>query len=525
MLNTSFKKPYLLLILDGWGYNPAPEFNAIAQAHTPHWDKLWQQAPHGLIEASGEAVGLPDQQMGNSEVGHMHLGAGRVIYQDLTRIHHAIRTGEFQRNKQLIQLLQQSAQTADTVHVIGLLSPGGVHAHESHFLAFLQMAAQAGVQHKICVHAFLDGRDTPPQSAENSLQLIHDFLEQHQLGCIASVCGRFFAMDRDQRWDRVGAAYQLLTTASTEFYFADPFDALHAAYARGENDEFVQPSWVQHPDAKTIQANDSVLFMNFRADRARELTQAFVDPNFSGFPRKQLPLRFVTLTEYAENLPVQVAFPSEQIDCTLGELLSQYHKTQLRIAETEKYAHVTYFFNGGRDQPFEGETRILIDSPREVKTYDLKPEMSAYEVTEKLIEAINSGKFDVLICNFANADMVGHTGNMAAAIQAVEVLDSCLGKIVAALAQQRGEGLITADHGNIEVMENPDTHKSHTAHTSLPVPVVYLGSRQMVFNHHLPIPSLCDIAPTLLWLMSIPQAAKMSGRVLFDEINHAENHS
>ncbi len=521
------KKPFLLLILDGWGYREARESNAIAQAHTPTWDHLWQSAPHALIAASGEAVGLPDQQMGNSEVGHMHLGAGRVIYQDLTLIHHAIKTGEFAKN----QLLQQLIQAPQKLHLLGLLSPGGVHSHESHFLAFLQIAKDAGVRHKICVHAFLDGRDTPPQSAESSLRLLHDFLKEHQLGCIASICGRFYAMDRDQRWDRVAAAYALLTAKKTQFTFTDPFAALQAAYARGENDEFVQPTWIDHPDAAAIQANDSALFMNFRADRARELTQAFVADHFTGFIRQRLPLEFATLTEYAKNLAVPVVFAPQRISNTLGECLAQHHKTQLRIAETEKYAHVTYFFNGGADAALPGETRILIDSPREVRTYDLKPEMSAYEVTDHLIAALNSGDYDVLICNFANADMVGHTGNMPAAIKAVEVIDACLQKIIAALKQNNGEGLITADHGNIEMLINPDTHQTHTAHTSLPVPVVYLGQRAVSFkpnkktaniqhgndnpvDNNLIVGSLCDIGPTLLWLMNIPIAQEMTGKVL-----------
>jgi 2,3-bisphosphoglycerate-independent phosphoglycerate mutase len=513
------KKPYLLLILDGWGYREAIEANAIAQAHTPTWDRLWHTAPHALIDASGEAVGLPDQQMGNSEVGHMHLGAGRTIYQDLTLIHHAIKTGEFAKHPLLQQLLQQLLGTPQKLHLIGLLSPGGVHSHDSHFMAFLDMAKDAGVHHKICVHAFLDGRDTPPQSAEASLRNLHDFLQKHQLGCIASICGRFYAMDRDQRWDRVALAYALLTAKQTSYVFENPLSALQAAYARGENDEFVQPTWINHPDANVVQAHDSVLFMNFRADRARELTQAFVSDDFSGFARQRLPLQFATLTEYAENLAVQVVFAPQQIHNTLGECLAQHCKTQLRIAETEKYAHVTYFFNGGADTAFPGETRILIDSPREVRTYDLKPEMSAYEVTEKLINAIHSGEYDALICNFANADMVGHTGNMTAAIKAVEVLDECLQKIITALQAVNGEGLITADHGNIEMLVNPHTHQTHTAHTALPVPVVYLGQRAVRFNlsdtnPNTVVGSLRDIAPTLLWLMDLPIAKEMTGQVL-----------
>ena len=511
------KKPHLLLILDGWGYREATEANAIAQAHTPTWDRLWQTAPHALIDASGEAVGLPDQQMGNSEVGHMHLGAGRTIYQDLTLIHHAIKTGDFAKHS----LLQQLIHAPQKLHILGLLSPGGVHSHDSHFMAFLQMAKDADVKHKICVHAFLDGRDTPPQSAEASLRTLHDFLQQHQLGCIASICGRFYAMDRDQRWDRVAQAYALLTAKQTAFSFDDPFAALQAAYARGETDEFVKPTWINHPDARVMQAHDSALFMNFRADRARELTQAFVSDDFSGFARQRLPLQFATLTEYAENLAVQVVFAPQRIHNTLGECLAQQHKTQLRIAETEKYAHVTYFFNGGADNPFPGETRILIDSPRDVRTYDLKPEMSAYEVTDKLIAAIQSGEYDALICNFANADMVGHTGNMPAAIKAVEVLDECLQKIITALQAANGEGLITADHGNIEMLVNPHTHQTHTAHTALPVPLVYLGQRALQFKTapqtteaNAVIGSLSDIAPTLLWLMNQPIAKEMTGQVL-----------
>lgn len=516
----TIKKPHLLLILDGWGYRETTEANAIAQAHTPTWDHLWQTAPHGLIDASGEAVGLPDQQMGNSEVGHMHLGAGRVIRQDLTLIHHAIKTGEFANHA----LLQQLIHTPQKLHILGLLSPGGVHSHDSHFMALLHMAKAAGVHHKICVHAFLDGRDTPPQSAEASLRTLHDFLQQHQLGCIASICGRFYAMDRDQRWNRVAQAYDLLTAKKTGFIFPDAFSALQAAYARKETDEFVQPSWINHADASVIQAHDSVLFMNFRADRARELTQAFVSDNFEGFTRQYLPLQFATLTEYADSLAAQVVFPAQRVHNTLGECLAQQHKTQLRIAETEKYAHVTYFFNGGADMAFPGETRILIDSPRDVRTYDLKPEMSAYEITEKLVSAIHSGEYDALICNFANADMVGHTGNMTAAIKAVEVLDECLQKIIAALQAANGEGLITADHGNVEMLINPQTHETHTAHTALPVPVVYVGQHALRFNHaaevhqNAVIGSLCDIAPTFMWLMNLAIPKEMTGRILLEPL-------
>jgi 2,3-bisphosphoglycerate-independent phosphoglycerate mutase len=515
MISSDPKRTSLLLILDGWGYREETDSNAIAAANTPTWDALWQACPHTLISTSGMDVGLPEGQMGNSEVGHMNLGAGRVVYQSLTMIDKEIADGGFFENKQLTAVTRQVATSDKALHLFGLLSPGGIHSHELHIVAMIHLAQQQGVK-KIYLHAFLDGRDMPPRSALPSLQLADSTLRQAGVGRVVSVIGRYFAMDRDKRWDRMQTAYDLITLGEAPFQAATVEEALNNAYARGEDDEFVKATRVAAPgdEAVTLNDGDSVVFMNFRADRARQLTNAFVNPAFDGFLRKSAPAlhSFVTLTEYSADLNafVKVAYGPQTLNNGLGEYLASLNRTQLRIAETEKYAHVTFFFSGGREEEFPGEDRILIQSPA-VATYDLKPEMSAFEVTDKLEAAIRSGKYDAIICNYANGDMVGHTGNFDAAVKAVEALDVCLGRLVKAIRETNGQCLITADHGNVEQMIDPSTGQALTSHTSGPVPLVYVGGGSWHFTS---AGSLSDIAPTLLTLMGIDAPADMTGRVL-----------
>jgi 2,3-bisphosphoglycerate-independent phosphoglycerate mutase len=507
------KKTALLLILDGWGHREETESNAISAADSPNWDSLWQTRPHTLIDTSGMSVGLPAGQMGNSEVGHMNLGAGRVVYQSLTRIDKDIDDKKFYTNRVLVDAVHKTAENETALHIFGLLSPGGIHSHEDQINAMIELATLRGAP-QIFVHAFLDGRDTPPRSAMASLKTTDKILRDSGKGYIASVCGRFYAMDRDNRWDRVEPAYNLLTSGQSEFKFASAEEALAAAYARDEDDEFVQASAIVDASNNPTAINDGdvIVFMNFRSDRARELTRAFLDDGFDGFNRSNRPMLgdFITLTEYAADIEATVAYPPATLENVLGEYLANQNKTQLRIAETEKYAHVTFFFNGGREEPFTNEDRILIPSPH-VKTYDLKPEMSAFEVTEKLVDAIRSGKYDAIICNYANGDMVGHTGNFAASVKAVEAVDKCLKDIVAAILETDGELLITADHGNVEQMLDPLTNQPLTSHTNGPVPLVYVGNSGFSFIQE---GSLCDIAPTLLTLLGLPVPAEMTGKVL-----------
>lgn len=509
----SAKKTALLLILDGWGYREESEHNAIAAAQTPVWDTLWRECPHTLITTSGTAVGLPSGQMGNSEVGHMNLGAGRVVYQNLTRIDKDIADGTFYHNQTLVDAVDTAIRADKAVHILGLLSPGGIHSHEDQILAMIDLASQRGAT-RIYVHAFLDGRDTPPRSALESLQKTEAKLQEMACGHIVSIIGRYFAMDRDNRWDRVEAAYDLLTGGAPAFNAATVEEGLNAAYARGEGDEFVKATVIAphgHSPVR-IEDGDSVIYMNFRSDRARQLTRAFTDPTFSSFTRKNKPAvgAFVCLTEYAADIDAPCAYPPQPMDNVLGEYLERLNKTQLRIAETEKYAHVTFFFSGGREKPFVGETRELIPSPQ-VATYDLKPEMSAVEVTDKLVDAIHSGAYDVIICNYANGDMVGHTGNFGAAMKAVETLDICLGRIVAAIRESDSHCLITADHGNVEQMVDDHSGQPLTSHTSGPVPLVYVGNQNWIFRAS---GSLCDIAPTMLTLMDTPVPPEMTGTPL-----------
>ena len=496
-------RPFALIILDGWGYRETPHANAIAQAKKPYWDTLWQRYPHTLISGSGRCVGLPDGQMGNSEVGHLTMGAGRLVRQDLTRIDLAIQNGEFFSNSILTKAIDRAIQSKKAVHILGLVSAGGVHSHENHIIALLDLAKKRGAT-DVYVHAFLDGRDTPPQSAASSLATV----SQH--GKIATLVGRYYAMDRDKRWERVQKAYDLLTAQKADYTAPDAMTGLEMAYARGENDEFVKPTSIL---PITIADGDTVIFMNFRADRARELTQAFIKDSFDGFKRTRWPhVQFITLTEYDATFKVPIVFPPVYLKNSLGDYLSDLGLHQLRIAETEKYAHVTFFFNGGIEEAYPNEDRILIPSPK-VATYDLQPEMSAWKITEQLVANIKNEKYDVIICNFANPDMVGHTGNLAATIKAIETIDGCLAKIIPALQSVGGEALITADHGNAEMMFDEYTKQPHTAHTIEKVPLLYIGRPATVTKSD---GTLSDIAPTILYLLQIAKPNEMTGRSLFE---------
>jgi 2,3-bisphosphoglycerate-independent phosphoglycerate mutase len=504
------RKTTVLIILDGWGHREDSRDNAIALGRTPVWDRLWQQAPHTLISGSGLDVGLPAGQMGNSEVGHMSLGSGRVVYQNITLIDQAIADGSFDRNPAYCTAIDRTIAAGGAVHIFGLLSAGGVHSHEQQIFAAVRLAAKRGAQH-VYLHAFLDGRDTPPRSAGPSLEQADALFAQLGCGRVASITGRYYAMDRDNNWDRVERAYQLLTEG-TGHSAASALAGLQAAYARGENDEFVLPTAIRTADqAPALVADgDCILFMNFRSDRARELTRAFIEPGFSRFARRVVPrlADFVMTTEYAADIHTSCAFKAQNLDNVLGGYLAQQGRTQLRIAETEKYAHVTFFFSGGREEPFAGEDRVLVKSPP-VATYDLQPEMSAPELTDKLVAAIHSGKYDLIVCNYANGDMVGHTGILAAAIKAVETLDECLGRVEQAVLEVGAEALVTADHGNCEQMLDYESGQQHTQHTTDLVPLVYIGRRRLQLD-----PAggkLADIAPTLLAMMGLPQPPEMSG--------------
>lgn len=430
------KTPLALLILDGWGHREETDSNAIANANTPVLDALVQQYPNTFISGSGLDVGLPDGQMGNSEVGHVNLGAGRVVYQDFTRISKAIADGDFASNPVLVAGLDKAINAGKAVHIMGLLSPGGVHSHVDHILAMIRLAAERGAE-RIYLHAFLDGRDTPPRSAQGSIEQVDALFSELGKGQLASLVGRYYAMDRDNRWDRVQAAYDMLTLGEGEYSADSGLAGLQAAYARDENDEFVKSTWLT--GAQAISDGDALFFMNFRADRAREISRAFVDAEFTGFTRTAHPqlAEYVMLTQYADDIPAPAAYPPEALHNVMGEWLAKQGKTQLRISETEKYAHVTFFYSGGREQEFDGEKRVLIPSPK-VATYDLQPEMSSTELTDQLVAAIESGEYDAIICNYPNGDMVGHTGVYDAAVQAVEAVDACIGRVVAALQKVGG---------------------------------------------------------------------------------------
>lgn len=503
------RKPLVLLILDGWGYQEENNYNAIAAAHTPQWDEWWRTYPHMILNASGTGVGLPEQQMGNSEVGHMHIGAGRVIHQDFTRINQAINTKEFDENPVFLNLITQLKQNHKALHIMGLLSEGGIHSHQNHLFSFLKLCHQQQFTN-IFLHLFLDGRDSPPQSALHHLIALKKHLHRYPVATIASLCGRYFALDRDKRWERTEPVYRLLTEAQSEYQFPEVETAVQAFYEVKTYDEFIPPTLIG--DGRAIEDGDSLFFFNFRADRARQLTEAFISPDFQGFLRPRQPTlsHFVTMTRYAKNLATDYAFSPLTLKNTFGEVIAQAGLKQLRLAETEKYAHVTFFFNGGCEEIFTQEERSLIPSPK-VATYNLTPEMSAPELTKVLTEAMTSQRYDVIICNYANADMVGHSGDFQATIKAVECLDRCLQQIGETLALCEGNLLITADHGNAEVMFDLKTQQAHTAHTCQPVPLLFVGRD---WHFHQQEGSLIDIAPTLLALLGIAQPHEMTGHCL-----------
>jgi 2,3-bisphosphoglycerate-independent phosphoglycerate mutase len=512
----------VLLILDGWGYLPASPYNAIALAKTPCWDRCWAGNPHVLLEASGTEVGLPEGQMGNSEVGHLTIGAGRIVDQDLTRIDKAIVTGQFAKHPSLLTVLNFAKTQQRAVHCIGLLSPGGVHSHESHLMALLDIVKAQSCP-TVFVHAILDGRDTPPQSAESSLSVLSEACLKTGAN-IASITGRYYAMDRDNRWERTQRAYELLTEGKTDFYAESASAALSMAYERGENDEFVQPTLVRlapsniardkHLPPQTIQTGDVVICFNFRADRMRQLSAALAMPDFKHFKRQHWPVpgKFITFTDYTPSLKAEVLFPSPPLQHMLGDYLAEQGCTQLRITETEKYAHVTFFFNGGHEEPFKNEARFLIPSEK-VATYDLSPTMRVAEITDKLVEAILDRKYDFILCNFANADMVGHTGKLAPTIQAIEAIDRALSRIISAIQQSQGELLITADHGNAECLFDETHQQPHTAHTTSKVPLVYIGKSSVKATQT--EGTLKDIAPSILQLKALNIPKEMTGVPLF----------
>ena len=500
----------LLLILDGWGHSSKTSNNAIALADTPNWDYFIENYPNTLIGTSGMSVGLPEGQMGNSEVGHLTIGSGRIIEQDFTRIDNAIRSGEFFKNDTLCEALSSVSQKGKAVHILGLLSDGGVHSHQDHIFASLKLAKEQNCN-KVYMHVFTDGRDTPPNSASTYIEELEREISKLGVGKIVSMAGRFYAMDRDNRWERVSKAYDLISQGIAERSSKSAQEAIQQAYSAGETDEFLSPTTIGSP--VRIEDGDLVIFMNYRADRAREITQALSMSRFDEFNREYFAdCNFVCLTEYKKDFGLDCAFPPISVKNTLGDCVSELGFKQLRIAETEKYAHVTFFFNGGVEESLPGEDRSLIQSPK-VKTYDLQPEMSAFELTESLVSEITSKKYKLIVCNFANTDMVGHTGNLDAAIKAVEAVDSCLGRIHQAAKETQTEILITADHGNAEQMTDNLTKKSHTAHTTNPVPLVYIGNnKNSLLGPH--IGTLADLAPTLLSLMGIKQPEEMTGQSL-----------
>ncbi len=498
------RRPVMLVILDGWGWRDDPADNAIRQAKTPIFDCLWEASPHSFLLTSGEDVGLPGGQMGNSEVGHLNIGAGRVVMQDLPRIGRAIASGEIAKAPALLSLIQKLKASRGTCHLIGLVSPGGVHSHQDHAAALASILADAGIS--MLVHALMDGRDTPPQSAAEDIKRLLAALPKSV--SIATVCGRYYAMDRDKRWDRVAKAYAAIVEAEGP-RFADAPAVVADAYANKKFDEFILPAVVG--DYRGMKDGDGILCFNFRADRVREIFGAMLDPEFSGFLRPRM-VKFaaaVGMTHYSDELEkfMQAIFPPQSFAHILGEVVAEAGRTQLRMAETEKYPHVTYFLNGGHEEPYRGEDRIMVPSPK-VATYDLQPEMSAPELTDKAVEAINSGKYDMIILNYANPDMVGHTGSLPAAIKAVETVDAGLGRIADAIKKAGGALLVTADHGNCEMMRDPQTGGAHTAHTTNPVPLMLLGARNRTLVAQ---GRLADIAPTLLELMELPKPEEMTG--------------
>jgi len=509
------KKPTVLLILDGYGERKEKDGNAIALANTPVMDKLKKEFPYVEGQASGLFVGLPDGQMGNSEVGHMNMGAGRIVYQELTRITKAIEDGDFFENKALKEAVEHCKKENTALHFMGLVSSGGVHSHIGHIYGLLELAKRAGLK-KVYLHAFLDGRDTPPDSGKSFLMDVEKKMQELGVGEIATISGRYYAMDRDKNYDRVEKAYRAMVDGTGE-KASSVEEAIDASYAKKVYDEFVLPTVIEKDGAvHTVADGDAMIFFNFRPDRAREICHAFCDDEFSFFNRgARKKVFFVCFTDYDPTIPnKRVAFEKEEIHNTLGEVVSNLGKNQLRIAETEKYAHVTFFFNGGKEEPYENEDRILVPSPKEVPTYDLKPEMSCYTVTEKLTEAIRSGKYDLVVANFANPDMVGHTGVLSAAIKAIEVVDECMGKVVDAVESMHGNIFILADHGNADIMIDEKTGEPYTAHTTNPVPFILVSDEKHKLREG---GCLADVAPTLLELMGIPQPKEMTGKSLLEK--------
>lgn len=502
------KKPLALIILDGFGYNSSDYGNAVTAAKTPNLDKLFDTCPHTLIGASGMDVGLPDGQMGNSEVGHTNIGAGRIVYQELTRITKSIKDGDFFQNEAFSAAVENCKKNGSALHLMGLMSDGGVHSHNTHLFGLVELAKRAGLE-KVFVHCFMDGRDVPPTSGKDFIAELQEKLKEIGVGKIATISGRYYAMDRDNRWERVEKAYAAMVYGEGNVNPC-PVDTMEKSYAADVTDEFVLPTVCT--EGAEIGANDSVIFFNFRPDRAREITRTFVDPDFTGFERKKgcFPLYFVCMTQYDATMPnVEVAFKPQSLVSTFGEYISEKGLTQLRIAETEKYAHVTFFFNGGVEASFEGEDRALIPSPK-VATYDLKPEMSAYEVCDEVVSRVNSGKYDVIILNYANCDMVGHTGVFEAAVAAVEAVDTCVGRTVDAILAQGGVALITADHGNADQMYEPDG-SPFTAHTTNPVPLIGVGLDGKELKEG---GRLADLAPTMLEILGLEKPAEMDGQSL-----------
>ena len=508
------KKLTMLMILDGFGINENEKANAVKMAKMPNWDKIIKQNPNTIIKTSGLDVGLPDGQMGNSEVGHTNIGAGRLIYQDFTRITKSIEEGDFFTVPELTAAIENCKKNNSKLHIIGLLSDGGVHSHTRHLYALLELAKRKDFE-DVYVHCFLDGRDTPPASAESYLIDLEKTMQEKGVGKIASICGRFYAMDRDKRWERIEVAYRAIVNGQGE-RSNSAVKAIEDSYQKEIFDEFVKPILITNGENEvtTISKNDSVVFFNFRPDRAREITRALVDPNFKEFETEKLNLYYVCFTEYDATMPnVHIAYKPQEIKNTFGEYISKKGLTQLRIAETEKYAHVTFFFNGGREKPYLNEDRILIPSPK-VETYDMKPEMSAIEVTEKVIDAIKSGKYDSIILNYANPDMVGHTGNLDGTIKALETLDKCIGDVVKEVENQNGYLIITADHGNAEQMIDYKTGEPHTAHTTNDVPLVLIGMEDVKLKQG----RLCDLVPTMLELMGLDKPKEMTGVSLIEKV-------
>ncbi len=509
-------KPLLLMILDGWGIAAPGPGNAVRLAKTPALDRLFQTCPHTRLLTSGKSVGLPEGVMGNSEVGHLNIGAGRIVYQDLLRIDKAVEDGTFFSNPTLDGAMRKVAQSGRNLHLMGLVSDGGVHSQITHLLALLEMAKRLGLA-RVFVHVILDGRDTPPDKGQHYVTALQDHLRNVGIGQIATICGRFYAMDRDTRWQRTEKAYRLYTEGLGVTH-TDPVETIKEAYQRGESDEFVQPVVIARADASPraiVQDGDAIVFFNFRADRARQLTRAFTEPDFTAFTRAKQPrlADYVCMTTYDEHFGLPVVFPPQHLASILGECVSARGLRQLRIAETEKYAHVTYFFNGGEEKPFANEDRCLIPSPRDVPTYDHKPEMSAGAVTEEVLRRIASDQYALIVLNFANMDMVGHTGVLAAAIKACETVDGCVDRIVQAAVARGGALIITADHGNAETMLE-ESGKIHTAHTTNPVPLILVG--EQLRRKQLRQGVLGDIAPTILELLGIDQPAEMTGKSLIE---------